>query len=131
MAKTVRQLTPQELRQFDPTRNLASTLDSERWATAQAQLPELLAVLREHFAATRVVLFGSLTAQNRFTRWSDIDLAVWGIPPEKFYDAIATLNELSPDIKVDLVDPERCQSATLKDIIQAEGVTLWPTDSQN
>jgi len=131
MAKTVRQLTPQELRQFDPTRNLANVLDCERWATAQAKLPELLTVLREQFAATRVVLFGSLTAQNRFTHWSDIDLAVWGIPPKMFYEAVATLNAVSPDIKVDLVDPERCQSAALKNIIQAEGVTLWPTDSQN
>lgn len=131
MAKTVRQLTPQELRQFDPTRNLPNVLDRERWATAQAKLPELLTVLREQFAATRVVLFGSLTAQNRFTHWSDIDLAVWGIPPARFYAAVATLNEVSPDIKVDLVDPERCQSATLQSIIQAEGITLWPTDSQN
>lgn len=124
MAKTIRQLTPNELQRFDPTQNLAQVLDADRWETAWAKLPELLAVLREDYSAERIAVFGSLTSREDFTRWSDIDLAVWGIAPERFYEAVATLNDLSPDIKVDLVDPERCQSTTLRRIIEEEGQTV-------
>lgn len=124
MAKTVRQFTTAELQQFNPTRNLGKSLNPDRWAKAWARLPELLMVLKEEFAATRVVVFGSLTSQDSFTHWSDIDLAAWGILPERFYEAISMLNDLSPDIKVDLVDPERCGSAALKTIIEEEGIEV-------
>lgn len=129
MAKTVRQLTSKELQQFDPTRNLANSLDAERWAKAWVKLPELLTVLRERFAAKRVVIFGSLAAKDTFTHWSDIDLAVWGIAPERFYEAVAALNDLSPDIKIDLVDPERCRATAINAQIETEGITVWPPDS--
>ena len=121
MPQTVRQLTQAELQQFDPTRNLANGLDADRWTRAQARLPKLLAVLRTQFGAKRIMLFGSLTSQDEFTHWSDIDLAAWGIAPEQFYDAVAALNDLSPDIKVDLVDPDRYRSAVLKQLIETEG----------
>lgn len=121
MAKTVRQLAPQDLQRFDPTRNLTKILDSARWEAAWEKLPDLLTVLREEYGAERIVVFGSLATKENFTRWSDIDLAVWGIDPDRFYQAVATLNELSPDIKVDLVDPERCQSIALRQAIQEEG----------
>jgi len=39
------------------------------------------------FGATEVYLFGSV-AKGTNTKHSDIDLAVTGIPPEKFYEAI-------------------------------------------
>jgi predicted nucleotidyltransferase len=129
MARTVRQFTPTELQQFDPTRNLANSLDAERWAKAWTKLPELLKALREQFAAKRVVVFGSLAAKDTYTHWSDIDLAVWGITPERFYEAVAVLNDLSPDIKVDLVDPERCKATAVNAQIEAEGIVIWPPDS--
>ncbi len=124
MGKTVSQLTPEELKQYDPTRNLKKGLDAERWILAQAKLPQLIALLREQFGATRVKIFGSLVAQDEFTRWSDIDLAAWGIAPEQFYQAIGAVNDLSPDIKVDLVDPSRCSSITLQRIIEEEGIEV-------
>lgn len=124
MEKTVSQLTPEELQQYDPTRNLHKGLDPERWARAQERLPKLVALLREQFEATRIKVFGSLVSKDSYTVWSDIDLAVWGIPPQKFYEAIWILNDLSPDIKVDLVDPESCRSEALKQDIEEEGIEL-------
>ncbi|NEP16648.1 MAG: nucleotidyltransferase domain-containing protein [Leptolyngbya sp. SIO4C1] len=121
MARTIRQLTAEERQQFDPTRNLANVLSTERWKRARARLSALVLTLRKEFGAKRIVLFGSLTQKEAFTRWSDIDLAAWGIAPERFYEAVVRLNDLSPEIKVDLVDPERCQSAALNQIIQEEG----------
>jgi predicted nucleotidyltransferase len=124
MAKTIRQLTPVELQKFDPTRNLESSLSKVRWSNAWARLPELLAVLQEQFGATRVVVFGSLASKDQFTHWSDIDLAVWGISPERFFEAVYALNDCSPDIKVDLIDPERCESIVLKQLIEDEGIEI-------
>jgi predicted nucleotidyltransferase len=79
--------------------------------------------LREEFKARHVVLFGSLASETGFTEWSDIDLAAWGIPPERFYAAVATVTGLSSTIKVDLIDPETCRPG-LKAIIEREGITL-------
>ena len=65
-------------------------------------------IFYEEFGAVRVLLFGSAVRHASFTPWSDVDLAAWGIPPERFYAAVAAVSGLSADIKVDLVDPEDC-----------------------
>ena len=57
-------------------------------------------MLRREFAATRVVLFGSL-AQGRFLPDSDIDLAVSGLPVADFFAALAQAGKLS-EFPVDL-----------------------------
>jgi len=61
-------------------------------------------MLRRDFGATRVVLFGSVTSPEQFSKWSDIDLAAWGIAPEKFYAAVGALMRLSPEFRIDLLD---------------------------
>ena len=80
-------------------------------------------MLRERFGATRVVAFGSLTRCEWFTPWSDIDLAVWDIPPDAFYRAVAAVTGLDPEFKADLVAPEDCQPS-LRRVIDREGVAL-------
>ena len=60
---------------------------------------------------------------SSFTRWSDVDIAVWGVPPERFYAAVAAVTGLHADIPVDLVDAEQC-SEDLKEAIEREGVGL-------
>ncbi len=70
-----------------------------------------LSALPEECGAVRVLLFGSAVWCASFTPWSDVDLAAWGIPPERFYAAVAAVTGLSADIKVDLVDPEDCRPA--------------------
>jgi uncharacterized protein len=88
-------------------------------------VPRLAAVLREQFAAKRVVVFGSLTDKKRYTPWSDIDLAVWGIAPDQFYTAIGVLNEMSSEFKVDLVDPtDRHCRPSVKQAIERTGVVV-------
>ena len=124
MGKTVSQLTSKELEQYDPTRNLDKGLDPQRWVQAQARLPQLVALLKEEFGATRVRVFGSLLDQGCYMRWSDIDLAVWGILPERYYSALEAVNELSPDIKVDLVEPGEFCSAALRCVIEKEGIDV-------
>ena len=79
--------------------------------------------LYKEFGARRVVLFGSVVERSLFTRWSDVDLAVWGVPAKQFYEAVAAVTSLPFDIPVDLVDAEQC-SEDLNKTIEQEGVEL-------
>jgi predicted nucleotidyltransferase len=129
MAKTALDLTGDEWLAYDPgaaIRRRQASVDpqvQERWQQAQQLAREAAQQLREEFGARRVVLFGSAVEQSSFTRWSDVDLAVWGVPPERFYAAVAAVTGLSTDIPVDLVDAEQC-SENLKKTIEQEGVEL-------
>ena len=76
----------------------------QAWGVARAAAE----LLRVEFGARRVVAFGSLTHRDRFRLDSDIDLAAWGVEGIAFYTAVARLNDLSPEFRVDLVDPESC-----------------------
>ena len=79
-------------------------------------------LLEERFGAERVVLFGSL-AQERFNRWSDVDIAAWGLRPEDTWRALGAVLDLDPDIEVNLVDMACCRPA-IKAVIEREGVDL-------
>ena len=69
-------------------------LRSQLAAEARSQAEQIAALLVERFQATQVILFGSLTRQ-RFTEVSDIDLAVAGIPPGQFFEALAAANQVT------------------------------------
>jgi len=80
-------------------------------------------LLRKEFNAKKVVLFGSLAIPENFTLWSDIDLAVFGVPADRFYAAVAAITGLSAEFKVDLIDAETCKSS-LRDAIDRDGIAL-------
>ena len=60
-------------------------------------------LLREHFAASRVVVFGSLLRPEMFDERSDVDLAVWGVTDEKYLRAVAAVTALDNEISVDMI----------------------------
>jgi uncharacterized protein len=115
MAKTALELTPEEKLAYRPRTAIERRQKAEnqqveeRWQQAQRLARQAAKVLYEEFGAARVLLFGSAVQRPSFTLWSDVDLAAWGIPPERFYAAVAAVTGLSADIKVDLVDPEDCR----------------------
>ena len=78
--------------------------------------------LFDKFKAKKVVLFGSL-AQNKMTKNSDIDIAVWNIPNDLFYKAAAFATGYSNKWNVDLVDFNDCRES-LKKAILAEGINI-------
>lgn len=80
-------------------------------------------LLKEQFGAMRVVVFGSLVHRNCFTRWSDVDIAAWGIRPEDTFRAIGAVMDIDAEPKVNLVDVGACRSLLLSTIEQ-EGVEL-------
>ena len=61
-------------------------------------------MLYEDFGATQVAVFGSLAEPEAFSKWSDIDIAVWGIPNDKHFRASSIASDISGLFKVDLVD---------------------------
>ena len=70
---------------------------------------QIAAMLYEDFDATQVAVFGSLAEPETFSKWSDIDIAVWGIPNDKYFRASSIASDISGLFKVDLVDFESCK----------------------
>ncbi|MEO0456934.1 MAG: nucleotidyltransferase domain-containing protein [Cyanobacteria bacterium P01_A01_bin.114] len=82
--------------------------------------------LKEKFGATRVVLFGSLLKHETMHETSDIDLAVWGLPGDQFFQASTAVNRSIHTYNfppIDLVPFERAYPYIQK-IITAEGIDL-------
>ncbi|GAP98674.1 nucleotidyltransferase family protein [Leptolyngbya sp. NIES-2104] len=125
MAKTALDLTSEELRHYNPAKRINLQIAEEHWQKAWELVPKLALILREQFGAEQVMIFGSLTDKSRYTPWSDIDLAVWGIAPERFYTAVGVLNEVDSDFEIDLVDPTDpfCRSS-VKQAIERTGVVV-------
>jgi predicted nucleotidyltransferase len=121
MGKTALELTAEELRAYRPARRPLPPQAEDRRKQAWEIARTAAGVLREHFAATRVVAFGSLVHPESFGPWSDIDLAAWGIPAGQFYRAVATVMRISHVFKIDLVDPLDC-SPSLRASIESGGI---------
>jgi predicted nucleotidyltransferase len=124
---TVYNLTPEKLAIYRATalrrreqRDLS--LDQRRkqaWSAAR-QAAELL---KTQFNATRVVLFGSLARESGFTRWSDVDVAAWGIAPDDTFRAIGAVQDLNTPVEVNLVDVNTCRLSLLEEI-ERHGIEL-------
>jgi predicted nucleotidyltransferase len=128
MNKTALELSPAEWQAYQPAAGSAgsdgeTTTSVTRYEQARQRAREAAQLLREKFEARRVVLFGSAVDPSDFNRWSDIDLAAWGIPVDRFYAAVAAVTGLSAEFKIDLIDPDTC-SASLKSAIERQGVEL-------
>lgn len=83
-------------------------------------------VLREKYGVGKVVLFVSLAKYLRgtgeFTERSDIDLAVEGLPKEKYFKVLSEINRFS-EFEIDLIDLEGCPEF-LKRLIKREGIEI-------
>ncbi|WP_231114099.1 hypothetical protein [Neomoorella thermoacetica] len=58
--------------------------------------------LKREIWRKKVVASGSLVDHSRFTYWSDVDLAAWGIPDDRFYAAGGAVTGVSEKFRVDL-----------------------------
>ena len=80
-------------------------------------------ILKEQFAVTQVILFGSLARGDMFHAHSDVDLLVSGLEEGALYRAVGILLGLDPEIPVDVVRLEDASDA-LHITIEQEGVIL-------
>jgi len=81
------------------------------------------ALLKEQFGATQVAVFGSTVHGHWFSATSDIDLAARGLAADDYFTAVARLQDLSSEFKVDLVALEHCKPG-LREAVMQEGVLL-------
>ena len=95
----------------------------ERRTAAWIIARQAAALLKAEFGAESVLVYGSVVHGHWFGPDSDIDLAVVGLPPEKFWRAWAALDPLSGDFVINLVAMETV-TATLQTMIEREGVAL-------
>ena len=110
--RTAKDLSPEELAEYRrkldqhfKNRKVDEALLQRAWQTAH----RVAAILYEDFGATQVAVFGSLAEPESFSKWSDIDIAVWGIPNDKYFRASSVVSDISRLFKVDLVDFEKCK----------------------
>jgi len=125
---TALEMGSEEWRKFKPGKRIATRVaDSnyleDRRAKAVGVAKKASLLLRQRYGAKRVVIFGSIAKTKAFSAWSDIDLAAWGIAPDKFFSAVAAVIGLSPDFKIDLVEPDTCREA-MRDSIQKHGIEV-------
>lgn len=113
MARTAVQLTAEEIQAYRAGLSRRPVWDTSdlraRRARALQVARQVADSLREQFGATHVMLFGSLAHGCWYTHDSDIDIAVWGIPPSRFFEALGVAEALSGDFKVDLLPVEDCK----------------------
>jgi predicted nucleotidyltransferase len=109
---TARRRRQQEQTELDYRREQA-------WAAAR----QAVRLLKTRFKATRVVVFGSLARGSGFTRWSDVDIAAWGIAREDTFRAIGAVLDMDTEITVNLVDVNTCRPSLLE-VIEQDGIDL-------
>lgn len=84
-------------------------------------LERVVAYLDDHhdqFGVKRAVLFGSVTRPYRFRSDSDIDVAVEGVPREKFFSLMAALTaELGRE-----VDLHELETLRFRERVEKEGI---------
>jgi predicted nucleotidyltransferase len=86
-------------------------------ARGRAAEPGLADICRRH-GARRVRLFGSLVT-GRYGETPDVDLAVDGVPADRFFDVLAMLQIEASPLEVNLVDMADAPSE-LRERIEAE-----------
>jgi predicted nucleotidyltransferase len=106
-------------RRHDAERAALAAREARAWVVARKAADEL----RRQFGVERVVVFGSLTHPGRFTAWSDIDLAVWGLQPRDTFRAIGVAMDCDREIPVNLVDIGACKPSLLT-VIEREGISI-------
>jgi len=83
----------------------------------RAKAVELAQLLGKQFGVRRVYLFGSL-ARGDLREGSDIDLAVEGLAPRVYFQALAMLHEASRGLPIDLIPLE---DTDIRDAVIEEG----------
>jgi predicted nucleotidyltransferase len=129
MAKTILEIAPEMRAAYRPLQAVRSRQErgdpqlDERWQRARRLAAQAAQILYDEFDVDAVILFGSTAHRPLFNHWSDVDLAIRGIVPERYYAAVAVVTGLSKEFQVDLVDLEQC-NATLQAEIERAGLVL-------
>ena len=128
--RTAKDLSPEELAEYRQrldqhlqNRKVDEALLQRAWQTAH----RVAAMLYEDFGATQIAVFGSLAERDWFSKWSDIDIAVWGLSSDTYLDALWETVGFSPEFKIDLVDFNET-TGRFRERIQSQAVFIQNGD---
>lgn len=128
---TTRELSPadlakcrENLKQQWKNRQIDENLLKRAWEDAH----RVAAVLYQDYGASKVAVFGSLTEQRRFTKYSDIDIIVWGLSYNKCLDALWQTDGLSEEFKIDIINFKSTDKAFRERILK-QAIHIAPIDS--
>ena len=96
-----------------------AALSKRTWEVAR----QAARLLREQYQVRRVRVFGSLVHPVHFHSGSDIDLAVEGLSPEMYWEAVTTVLFLDERFPVELVDQATCDPEVWE-AVEREGLEL-------
>ena len=91
---------------------------------------ELILRLAKAYNVKRLWLFGSMLDAHPEAEPNDIDLAVEGIPAEKFFDFYADLGR-QLDKTVDLIELSACDDYMISSIIRRKGKPIYEERKQD
>ena len=124
--RTTQDLSPEELAeyrrrldQYLQNRKVDEALLHRAWQTAY----RVAATLYEDFDATHVAVFGSLAQQTWFSKSSDIDVVVWGLPGDTYLEALWETRNFSREFKIDLVNFDSAKGR-FRERIQSQAVPI-------
>jgi predicted nucleotidyltransferase len=124
---TTLNLTPEKIARYRESANKRFQRDNAdnelRREQAWQEAKRASLILKKQFGATRVVVFGSLVRKAGFTRWSDVDIAAWGIAPEDTFSAIGVISELDSDVAINLVDVNTARTSLIE-VVERDGIEL-------
>lgn len=95
----------------------------QRWQIGLLQAERAAMLLKKEFGVSTVFLFGSLLFPDLVHPNSDIDLAVWGLERDRYYETVGTLLCEVKGFSVDIIMLETAQSSLL-DCVLAQGIEL-------
>jgi uncharacterized protein len=125
--RTARDLLPEEVAAYRAALRARDERDREALGRRRERAWELAreaaVLLRTEFRATRVVAYGSLVHPHAFDRWSDVDLAAWGIQSRDTWQALGRVLDLGGDIELNLTDVSMCRPEIME-VIEKEGIDL-------
>ena len=124
--RTAKDLSPEELAQYRQrldqqlqNRKVDEALLQRAWDTAH----RVATMLYEDFGAARVAVFGSLAQGTCFSKSSDIDVVVWGLPGDTYLEALWEIRNFSREFKIDLVNFDSAKGR-FRERIQSQAVSI-------
>ena len=124
--RTTKDLSPEELAEYRQrldqhlqNRKVDEALLQRAWQTAH----QVATMLYEDFGATQVAVFGSLAGQKWFSKASDIDIAVWGMPSDLYFRAVAQTIGFSQEFRIDLISFDNCEGQ-FRERVQKQAVLI-------
>jgi predicted nucleotidyltransferase len=100
-----------------------SVVEKDSYNHAWKVAREAARLLRERYSVSRIRAFGSLVHGERFHPGSDIDLAVEGLEPADYWEAVTSVMFLDDQISVMLIDQATCRPE-IWEAVEQEGVDL-------